>query len=83
MVRFHPGSFRQFGSVGVSAARRHGRAEDRVQFPDGPLRSANEMGCWSNGTTTGLQPGNRGSTPRRSTDNDGLMVQREDIRLAV
>ena len=26
-------------------------------------------GCWSNGTTPGLQPGNRGSTPRRSTDN--------------
>jgi hypothetical protein len=25
------------------------------------------MGCWSNGTTPGLQPGNRGSTPRRST----------------
>ena len=24
-------------SVGVSAARRHGKAEDRVQFPDGPL----------------------------------------------
>src|SRR6266702_359590 len=24
-------------SVGVSAARRLGRAEDRVQFPDGPL----------------------------------------------
>lgn len=25
-------------SVGVSAARRFGKAEDRVQFPDGPLR---------------------------------------------
>ena len=83
MVRFHPGSLRQDWSVGVSVARLLGKEEGRVQFPDGPLRSANEMGCWSNGTTTGLQPGNRGSTPRRSTDNDGLMVQREDIRLAV
>lgn len=25
------------------------------------------MGCWSNGKTLGLHPGNRGSTPRRST----------------
>lgn len=30
-------------------------------------------GCWSNGKTPGLQPGNRGSIPRRSTDG-GLTV---------
>ena len=29
------------------------------------------MGCWSNGTTPGLQPGNRGSIPRRSTSGTG------------
>ena len=40
-------------------------------------------GCWSNGTTPGLQPGNRGSTPRPSTAQRGLMVQRDDTRLAV
>jgi hypothetical protein len=32
-----------------------------------PTRATGRMGCWSNGTTPGLQPGNRGSTPRRST----------------
>ncbi len=41
----------------------------RVQFSGGPFLAENdeETGCWSNGTTPGLQPGNRGSTPRRST----------------
>ena len=39
MVRFHPGSLRSENtwSVGAVAARRFGMAEDRVQFPDGPL----------------------------------------------
>ena len=53
-------------SVSVVAARRCGKAEDRVQFPDGPL---DRMGCSFNGRTLGLHPGNRGSTPRRSTMN--------------
>ena len=34
-------------------------------------------------TTPGLQPGNRGSIHRRSTEQHGLMVQRDDIRPAV
>ena len=38
MVRLHPGSLEeQIRSVGVSSARRRGKAEGRVQFPDGPL----------------------------------------------
>src|SRR5437660_1645943 len=39
MVRFHPGSlaYSNFWSVGAEAARRRGKAEDWVQFPDGPL----------------------------------------------
>jgi hypothetical protein len=37
MVRTHPGSSETDWSVGVSAAHRLGKAEDRVQFPDGPL----------------------------------------------
>ena len=40
MVRFHPGSLNNKWSVGVSAARRRGKAEDRVQFPNGPLTEA-------------------------------------------
>ena len=65
MVQFHPGSLDEDWSVGVSAARVRGKDEGRVQFPDGPLE---QMGCWSNGTTDLLQPGDRGSTPRRSTE---------------
>jgi hypothetical protein len=39
MVRFHPGSLHceNTVSVGAVAARRRGKAEDWVQFPDGPL----------------------------------------------
>ena len=37
MVRFHPGSLIEIWSVGAVAARRRGKAEDWVQFPDGPL----------------------------------------------
>ena len=66
MVQFHPGSLDETWSVGVSAAHLLGKDEGRVQFPDGPL--TNKSGCWSNGTTPGLQPGDRGSTPRRSTE---------------
>ncbi len=35
------------------------------------IRAAKNTGCWSNGKTPGLQPGNRGSTPRRSTLEEG------------
>ena len=37
LVRFQPGSLLTTWSVSVWAARRCGKAEDRVQFPDGPL----------------------------------------------
>ena len=62
LVRFHPGSLDW--SVGVSAARLLGKEEDRVRVPDGPLEC---KGRWSKGKTLGLHPGNRGSSPRRST----------------
>ena len=81
------------------AARLLGKEEDRVQIPDGPSTKAAEriarmkaedernelsfMGCSSNGKTPALQAGNRGPTPRRSTATHGLMVQRDDTRLAV
>ena len=78
MVQFHPGSLDDNWSVSVSAARVLGKDEGRVQFPDGPLTK--KWGRWSNGTTLGLHPGNRGSTPRRSTY--GLMVQRDDASSA-
>ena len=74
MVRLHPGSLLEKRSVGVSAAHLLGKEEDPVQLRDGPL---DDTGRWSNGKTLGLHPGNRGSIPRRSTD-DGLMVQWED-----
>ncbi len=54
-------------SVGVSAAHLLGKEEDPVQLRDGPLDDA---GRWSNGKTLGLHPGNRGSIPRRSTEDD-------------
>ena len=44
--------------------RRCGKAEDRVQFPDGPLE---RMGLHADGGELGLQPGWLGSTPNRST----------------
>ena len=62
MVRFHPGSLYCDWSVGAVAARRLGKAEDWVQFPDGPLKD--NMGGSSNGKMPGLQPGDRGSIPR-------------------
>ena len=85
-----PGITSTTWSVSVSAAHRCGKAEDRVQFPDGPLtkRAARLMvgrlactqvigvrlpggplmGSWSNGKTPLWHGGNRGSTPRDSTD---------------
>ncbi len=39
MVQLHPGSL-DTRSAGVSAARRCGKAEDRVQFPGGPATEA-------------------------------------------
>lgn len=38
LVRFQPGSLKR-RSVGVVAARRRGKAEDRVRAPDGPLET--------------------------------------------
>jgi hypothetical protein len=49
-------------SVGAVAARRRGKAEDWVQFPDG--RFVDDMGGSSKGKMPGLQPGDRGSIPR-------------------
>ena len=71
MVRPHPGSF-EFWSVSVLAARLLGKEEGRVQFPDGPLGRTQQHGLLFQWETPGLQPGNRGSIPRRSTEqNDG------------
>lgn len=67
MVQLHPGSLAMNGLQVFSAAHLLGTEEGRVRIPDRPLQQ-NDMGCWSNGTTPGLQPGNRGSTPRRSTE---------------
>jgi hypothetical protein len=47
------GISRRAWSVGVPGAHRFGKAEDRVQFPDGPL----DLGSWSNGTTPARQAG--------------------------
>ena len=43
MVQLHPGSLNW--SAGVLAAHRCGKAEDRVQFPGGPL----QMGLHADG----------------------------------
>ena len=78
MVRFHPGSFASFWSVGAEAARRFGMAEDWVQFPDGPLtehgRLVQREDAWL-------------ATRRSGFDSpagplNGLMVQRDDTALA-
>ena len=65
-------------SVSVVAARRCGKAEDRVQSPDGPL---DKWACMPMGATDPCTIGVIGSTPIRSTE-DGLMVQRDDTALA-
>ena len=49
-----------------------------VRFPSSPLY----LGCWSNGKTPTSRVGNRGSTPRRSTERNGLIVQWEDTGAA-
>ncbi len=64
MVRLHPGSLLTKRSVSVSAARRCGKAEDRVQFPDGPLTT---WACMPMGATDPCKIGVIGSTPIRST----------------
>ena len=65
-------------SVSVVGARRCGKAEDRVQSPDGPL---DKWACMPMGATDPCKIGVIGSTPIRSTE-DGLMVQRDDTALA-
>jgi hypothetical protein len=81
MVRFHPGSLTSIWSVGAEAARRRGKAEDWVQFPDGPLTE--DMDGSSNGKMPRLHRGDRGSIPRPVHWNaNGLMVQRDDTALA-
>jgi hypothetical protein len=77
MVRFHPRSFEW--SVGVPAARVRGKDEDRVQFPDGPLEN---WACMPLEATDPCKVGEVGSTPIRSTGDNGLMVQRDDTALA-
>ena len=71
------GSNEQIGPVGVVAARRCGKAEDRVQFPDGPLEirgaglTGRRLACTQ---VIGVRfPG---------APLFGLMVQREDTALA-
>ena len=80
MVRFHPGSLYCDWSVGAVAARRLGKAEDWVQFPDGPLLktwAARPTGrCLACNQEIGVR------FPGRSTALDGLMVQRDDTALA-
>jgi hypothetical protein len=67
MVQLHPGSFDQLVCrcfrPHASSVRRKAGFNSRTD-----LLQVNNTGCWSNGTTPGLQPGNRGSTPRRSTE---------------
>jgi hypothetical protein len=79
MVQFHPRSLDNDWSVGVSVARVRGKDEDRVQFPDGPL---NEWACMPLGATDPCKVGVMGSTPIRSTEQHGLMVQRDDASSA-
>ena len=50
----------------ASSVRRKAGFDSRTD-----LWRTNDTGCWSNGTTPGLQPGNRGSIPRRSTATTG------------
>src|SRR4026207_2204028 len=79
MVRLHPRSLESW-SVGVPAARVRGKDEDRVQFPDGPLLktwAARPTGrCLACNQEIGVR------FPGRSTERNGLMVQRDDTALA-
>ncbi len=77
LVRFQPGSLLTTWSVSVWAARRCGKAEDRVQFPDGPLEfrgagpTGRRLACTQ---VIGVRcPG---------APLFGLIVQREDTALA-
>src|SRR5262245_50699380 len=73
-------AMRTIWPVGAEAARRFGRAEDWVQFPDGPLTdtwAARPTGrCLVCTEEIGVR------FPGRSTELDGLMVQRDDTALA-
>ncbi len=96
MVQFHLRSLNEIWSVSVSGARVLGKDEGRVQFPDGPfnrLRSRvaserrakqfkkNGLAC-SLGATDFCKVGVLGSIPIRSTEMNGLMVQRDDASSA-
>ena len=77
MVRLHPRSLLTKRSVSVSAAHRCGKAEDQVQFPDGPLEfrdaglTGRHLACTQE---IGVRfPGD---------PLFGLMVQRKDTALA-
>lgn len=79
MVQLHPRSLDSDWSVSVSAARVHGKDEGRVQFSDGPL---DKWACMPLGATDPCKVGAMGSTPIRSTERNGLMVQRDDASSA-
>ena len=79
MVQFHPRSLVEVWSVSVSAARVRGKDEGRVQFPDGLL---DKRACMPLGATDFCKVGVLGSTPIRSTEQHGLMVQRDDASSA-
>ena len=80
MVRFHPGSLPLIWSVSAEAARRFGMAEDRVQFPDGPLiehgRLVQREDAWPATRRSGFD------SPAGPLNAIGLMVQRDDTALA-
>jgi hypothetical protein len=80
MVRFHPGSLTAIRSVGAVAARRRGKAEDWVQFPDGPLtehgRLVQREDAWPATRRSGFD------SPAGPMNANGLMVQRDDTALA-
>ena len=67
-------------SVGVLAAHLLGKEEDPVQLRDGPL-GLDGLAC-SQEATDPCKVGEVGSTPIRSTQCFGLMVQRDDTALA-
>ena len=79
-LRVHAGKIR---SVGAAAARCFGKAAARVRLPDGPL-TLNEQ--WAAGPTGRHLACNQEigvRLPGGPLNSDALMVQRQDIRLAV
>ena len=79
MVQLRPRSLDNDWSVSVSSARVRGKDEGRVQFSDGPL---DKRACMPLGATDPCKVGVMGSTPIRSTEQHGLMVQRDDASSA-